>query len=132
MTVRRRRGAAGITDRDVARIEALSGETNALMKATTGLVEAATDFRVACMEAGANATVAGTFAMRSAALPALISTAALLALPACRRRKVKQFMERFEVAQERLDESRGADNDALEDLADLLADIVAAGGKGGG
>ena len=131
MTVRRRRGAAGITDRDVARIEALSGETNALMKATTGLVEAATDFRVACMDAGGGATIAGAFAMRSTALPALISTAALLALPACRGRDVKQFMECFEAAQGRLDETRGSDDGALDDLADLLSDIVAASRKEG-
>ena len=126
MTGRRRRGAAGITNRDVAKIEALSGETRSLMDAVTGMVKAADKFRAACMKAGPTATIAGAVAMRSAALPAMMTTAALLVLPACRDDDIKRLIRGFEAAQERLDAVQG-DDDALDDLADLLSDIVAAG-----
>ena len=127
MTAKRRRGATRITSRDVAKIEALSGETRSLMDAVTGMVKAADRFRAACTKAGPTATIAGAVAMRSAALPAMLTTAALLALPAVRRSDAERFVERFASAQERLDGTRGGDDDALDDVADLLSDIVASG-----
>ena len=135
MTSRRRRGAAGITGRDVdprdaAEIAAMAGKTRRLMETTNLFVEAASSFSAATTEAGKNVPVSGALAFRRSCLGALLSAAAMLSLPACRRRELGGLLKRFETAQARLDESRGDDGEALEDMADLLSDIVQSGGGG--
>ena len=135
MTGRRRRGAAGITGRDVdprdaAEIAAMAGKTRRLMETTNLFVEAASSFSAATTEAGKAVPVSGALAFRRSCLGALLSAAAMLSLPACRRRDMGGLLKRFEAAQERLDENRGDDGEALEDMADLLSDIVQSGGGG--
>ena len=95
---------------------------------TNMFVEAASSFSAATTKAGKVVPISGALAFRRSCLPALLSAAAMLSLPACRRRDLVGLLKRFEAAQDRLDETRGDDGDALEDMADLLSDIVQSGG----
>ena len=116
----------GVTARDKARIDAMAGKTRRLMESTNLFAEAAASFSAATTEAGKVVLISGALAFRRSWLPALLSAAAMLSLPACRRQDMGSLQRRYEAAQKRLDTADAGD-DALEDMADLLSDVVQSG-----